>query len=129
MRRHLSAVFVILAVLALAVVVGGCGRPAPAAGWLEGQVHIGPVNPVEQPGVPNERPYSAALLIKHASGGGLVAQIASDETGSFHVGLPPGAYVLEPVNGDPMPTASPQEFVIESGRTTQVRVDYDSGIR
>ncbi len=127
MRRYLSAAFAILAVLALAIAAAGCGGPDPAPGWLEGKVSIGPINPVEQPGVPNTRPYSATLLIKRP--GSAAIEIASDDNGEFRVSLPPGTYDLEPVNGDPLPTASAQEFVIESGRATQVRVDYDSGIR
>ena len=119
----------ILAVLLVAVVTSGCGQPAPLDGWIEGEVYIGPVSPVEQPGVPNERTYSATLLIKRASDQKLVATVTSGAKGSFVVALSPGLYVLDPVNGDPLPTAQSQRFTIWSGLHTRVRVDYDSGIR
>lgn len=129
MRRSLSAIPVILVLLLVAIAASGCGQPPPAQGWVEGVVRIGPINPVEQPGTPNDRPYSASLLVKRASDGEVVAQTTSDEEGVFRVALPPGSYVLEPVNGDPMPTAPPQELTVSSGLVTRVRVDYDSGIR
>ncbi len=129
MRRHLSAVFAIVAMLCVAWAALGCGQPLPAVGWIDGEVYIGPISPVEQPGVSNERGYGAALLIERASDEKLIATVRSDAKGSFILALPPGMYLLEPVNGDPLPRAPSQRFTIWSGLHTRVRVDYDSGIR
>ncbi len=129
MKRLLLAVPAILAVLLVAVGAPGCGRSLPAVGWIEGEVYIGPISPVEQPGVSNEEGYAATLLIKRASDERLVATVRSDAKGSLILALPPGMYLLQPVNGDPLPTAPSQRFTIWSGLHTRVRVDYDSGIR
>jgi hypothetical protein len=129
MKLRLWVLPTLLAVFLVSAVASGCGQPAPVDGWIEGEVYIGPVSPVEQPGVPNEKAYSATLLINRASDQKLVATARSDAKGSFVIALQPGIYVLEPVNGDPLPTAPSQEFTILSGLHTRVRVDYDSGIR
>jgi hypothetical protein len=117
--------------LLLAGTAGGaaaCGTTVIDSG-IEGEVRIAPVNPVEQPGVENSAPYAAKLLVRKADGGDVVAETTSGADGSFRLPLAPGDYVLEPVNGDPLPTASPQPFTVEAGRFTTLRVDYDSGIR
>jgi hypothetical protein len=95
----------------------------------QGEVRIGPINPVEQPGVENDAPYVATLRIKRASDGKQVAETTSDKDGRFRVALLPDAYILEPVNGDPLPIAPSQEFIVLPGQFTTLRVDYDSGIR
>jgi hypothetical protein len=47
----------------------------------------------------------------------------------FRVLLTPGVHLLEPRNGDPLPIARPQTFTVIKGQFTELRVDYDSGIR
>jgi hypothetical protein len=116
-------------VLFAGFVTSGCGQQPVTDSGVQGEVRIGPVQPVERPGVPNDAPYSATLRIKRASGGELVAETKSAADGSFRVALAPGDYVLEPVNGEPLPTAQAQEFTVEPGRFTTVNIAYDSGIR
>jgi hypothetical protein len=119
----------LLVVAVLLFVATGCGEAAVTDSGVQGEVRLGPVNPVEQPGVPNDRPYIADLRIKRTSDGRLVAETTSAADGSFRVPLAPGDYILEPVNGEPLPIAQPQEFTVAPGLFTTVRVDYDSGIR
>jgi hypothetical protein len=129
---HIRPIAGVLAALALAAVLllaVACGENTVTDSGVQGEVRVGPVNPVEQPGVQNDAPYAATLRIKKASGGKVVAETRSAADGSFRVALPPGDYILEPVNGDPLPVAQPQEFTVAAGRFTTVRVNYDSGIR
>jgi len=129
---HIRTIAGVLAALALAatlLLAAACGEKTVTDSGVQGEVRIGPVSPVEQPGAQNDAPYAAALRIKKASGGKVVAETRSAADGSFRVALPPGEYILEPVNGDPLPIAQSQEFTVAPGRFTTVRVDYDSGIR
>lgn len=118
----------LLALVLLGGLLAGCGEAASDSG-VQGEVRIGPVNPVEQPGVPNDAPYVATLKIRRASDGEVVAETTSAADGSFQIALPPGNYILEPVNGNPLPVAQAQQFTVAPGQFTTVRVDYDSGIR
>jgi len=127
--RTIAGLLAALALAAALLLASACGEKTVTDSGVQGEVRIGPVNPVEQPGVQNDAPYAAALRIKKASGGKVVAETRSAADGSFRVALPPGDYVLEPVNGDPLPIAEPQDFTVGPGRFTTVRVDYDSGIR
>lgn len=127
--RTIAGVLAALALAAVLLVAVGCGEKAVTDSGVQGEVRIGPVNPVEQPGVQNDAPYAATLRIRRASDGKVVAETTSAADGSFRVALAPGDYVLEPVNGDPLPTAQPQDLTVAPGRFTTVRVDYDSGIR
>ncbi len=124
-----GACIALLVALGLSLLATACGQKAVTDSGVQGEVRIGPVNPVEQPGVQNDAPYPATLRIKRASDGKVVAETTAGKDGTFRVALPPGAYILEPVNGDPLPIAQPQDFTVAAGRFTTVRVDYDSGIR
>jgi hypothetical protein len=127
--RTIAGVLGALALVPLLLLTGACGEPTATDSGVQGEVRIGPINPVEQPGRQNDAPYAATLRIKRASDGKLVAETRSSADGSFRAFLPPDDYILEPVNGDPLPTAQPQDFTVAPGRFTSVRVDYDSGIR
>jgi hypothetical protein len=96
---------------------------------VKGEVRIGPINPVEQPGVDNTAPYSARLTVRSIPEDNVVAETVSDGDGLFLIYLPPGDYVLVPENGDPLPIAESQAFTVSPGRFTTVDVAYDSGIR
>src|SRR5512143_346909 len=111
MRRTVYiTIFVALGVSVF--LAAGCGKQAVIDSGVQGEVRIGPVNPVEQPGVPNDAPYSATLRVKRASDGKVVGETTSGQDGSFRLALPPGDYVLEPVNGSPLPIAQPQGFTV-----------------
>ena len=122
---HLFAVVEVVSLL----LVAGCGAKVVTDSGVRGQVRIGPLAPVEQPGVSNDAPYAATLRVERASDLKVIAETKADANGSFRVALAPGDYVLQPLGGAPLPTAPTQEFMVSAGRFTTVRVDYDSGIR
>lgn len=126
--RAAALVVFLLAGLVLGIGLSACQKPVVDSG-VQGEVRIAPVNPVEQPGVENSALYSATLLVKEQGRDKVVAETTSAADGSFRIFLPPGDYVLEPVNGDPLPFATPQTFTVEAGAFTFLRVGYDSGIR
>ena len=129
--KHRSLLLCVFALVGLVSLLGaaGCGAKVVTDSGVQGEVRIGPVSPVEQPGVPNDAPYAATLQIVRASDGKVVAETKSGADGSYRVALPPGRYVLQAVNGEPLPIAPSQEFTVSAGQFTTVRVDYDSGIR
>ncbi len=116
-----------LALLSAALL--GCGEAPAPPGWVQGDVRIGPVSPVEQPGVVNDRPYSATLKIERAADGKTVTIVTSDANGYFKVELPSGRYRLVPQVGSNLSAPAPQEFGVSPGLVTSLKVDYDSGIR
>jgi hypothetical protein len=118
----------VLSLLAALLPAVGCGKAVTDSGVL-GEVRIGPVTPVQQPGVENTAPYAADLVVRSVPGGNVVAETRSGSDGLFRIALPPGDYLLEPRNGAPLPIAQPQEFMVVRGQFTQVHVEYDSGIR
>lgn len=118
----------LIAVLTACVALLAACTPAPSDSGIRGLVTIGPVSPVERPGVPNEAPYAATLVIRDGKGM-KVATVKSGEDGRFEVNLAPGSYVVEPQTSSTPPTAQPQTVEVTAHRFTDVRVDYDSGIR
>lgn len=111
----------------LILVLASCGA-TPTDSGINGLVTIGPISPVEQPGVPNDGPYRATIVVKNADGDA-VATVQSGADGRFSVNLTPGAYVLEPQSSGQLPFAQPQEVTVYPHRYTEVTVPYDSGIR
>jgi len=114
--------------LVVSLATTACEDPVTDSG-VKGEVRIGPINPVEQPGVENTAPYSARLTVRSVPDDDMVAETMSDRHGSFLIYLPPGDYILVPENGDPLPIAEPQAFTVSPGRFATVDVAYDSGIR
>jgi len=120
----------ILIILMLAVLTACSANSSttPDSG-VEGQVLIGPVCPVEQPGdTCPDRPYQATLTVNNPQGEKVV-QIETDEEGKFKITLEPGSYVLVPESTDMIPFASEQPFTVAEGKYTQLTVAFDSGIR
>ena len=105
-----------------------CAEATPDSG-VQGEVRIGPINPVEQPGVDNTAPYSAKLTVRSRPDGKITAEATSSADGRFRIFLAPGGYTLEPEQGDPLPVAAPVDFTVVAARFTTVNVGYDSGIR
>src|SRR5215210_7257915 len=115
----------------LILVLATCSiySPTPRGSGIEGQVLLGPMCPVVQQGqeCPDE-PYQATLTVKTPDGV-QISQFQSDEQGRFKVTLVPGEYILHPESPNGVPFAGDQSFVVETGRYTQLTVNYDSGIR
>ena len=103
--------------------------PTPRGSGIQGQVLIGPMCPVVQPGQDcPDQSYQATLTVTTANGL-QIAQFKTDEQGRFSIPLVPGAYVLHPESPNRIPFAGDQSFQVEEGRYTQLEVRYDSGIR
>jgi hypothetical protein len=115
----------------LILVLATCSiyNPTPRGSGIEGQVLIGPMCPVVQQGQEcPDQPYQATLTI-HSMNGVQIAQFQTDEQGRFRLALAPGEYILHPESPNGIPFAGELSFVVETGRYTQLTVQYDSGIR
>jgi hypothetical protein len=96
---------------------------------IVGIVLIGPINPVEQLGVPNSRPFPNATIRVLNAAGQLVTVFQSGPKGGFRVKLEPGTYTLQPVSGNPFPIAEEQVVTVSENEFTRVVIEYDTGIR
>lgn len=123
------------------LIVAGCSgssggpasspTPVPDSG-LRGLARQGPINPVEQPGVPNKRPLPNALITVQTTGGREVARARTDGEGRFEIRLSPGAYRVVPLPPDPqniLPRAEPFAVTVRARQFTALVIDYDTGIR
>ena len=96
---------------------------------IEGTVLIGPQCPVQSLENPcPDLPYEASIEIR-VRGGGSVTHVRSGADGTFRVGLRPGFYSLRPEEGDPFPTAQPQDVEVVRGAYSEVTINFDTGIR
>jgi len=75
-----------------------------------------------------DQPYEATLTVKTLDGV-QITQFQSDAQGRFRISLVPGEYILHPESPNGIPFAGDQSFGVETGRYTQIVVNYDSGIR
>jgi hypothetical protein len=119
----------LVGVLILVLATCSIYSPTPRGSGIEGQVLLGPMCAVVQQGQEcPDQPYQATLTVKTLDGL-QIAQFHSDEQGHFRVPLVPGEYILHPESPNGIPFAGDQSFVVETGRYTQIIVNYDSGIR
>ena len=115
----------------LILVLATCSiySPTPRGSGMQGQVLLGPMCPVVQPGQEcPDQPYQATLTVKTPDGV-QIAQFQTDADGHFNIPLVPGNYILHPESPNGIPFAGDQSFVVETGNYTQITVNYDSGIR
>src|SRR5581483_7692257 len=100
---------------------------------IRGVALLGPIAPVERPGVRNERPLAGAVLdVRRATGGRILAEVRTDAHGHFTIPLRPGKYTViprPPHPGSYLPHAWPQNVTVTAHGYTSVTVHYDSGIR
>jgi hypothetical protein len=119
--------------LALAT-LAGCDAPSALLGpdapqGIEGQALLGPMCPVVQVDNPcPDQPYAAWIDVLDRNGRP-ATRLRADQEGRFRVGLEPGAYVLHPESGDPLPRAGDQEVEVPVGKYVTVTVSFDTGIR
>lgn len=111
-------------------------RPPVERGAIRGLVLIGPINPVEREGEPNERPLPGAQVVVEQLG-------APDgqppfrwtgrtgERGRFELAAPAGRYLVVASGPEPgrLPVPAREEITVDAGRTTEVTLHLDSGIR
>jgi len=119
----------LIGVMILVLATCSIYNPTPRGSGIEGQVLIGPACPVVQDGQAcPDQPYQATLTV-NSSSGVMIVQVQADAQGHFRVPLAPGEYILHPESPNGLPFAGDQSFVVETGRYTQISVNYDSGIR
>ncbi|MCK5576679.1 MAG: hypothetical protein KAI14_00025 [Dehalococcoidales bacterium] len=134
MKRHL----LLLAITALALLVIGCANTADN-GLLQGNVLIGPVSPVEQPGQDTTLRcdvYDARkIMIYDKNGENLIKQVDIDcnveeDYARYRVELNPGTYTVD-INriGVDFSDDVPRQVEIKSGTTFKLDIDIDTGIR
>jgi hypothetical protein len=106
-----------------------------AVGFLQGQVTIGPLQPVEQAGVPPPTPSPAlctaqVFIVDAADGATEATRFPLQPDCSYRVSLPPGTYVvrLAPL-GIERAGNLPATVQIAPGATTRLDVSIDTGIR
>ena len=119
----------LVGVLILVLATCSIYSPTPRGSGIEGQVLLGPMCPVVQQGQEClDQPYQATLTVTSLNGV-QITQFQSDEQGRFRVSLVPGEYILHPESPNGLPFAGDQSFMVETGRYTQINVNYDSGNR
>ena len=119
----------LIGILILVLATCSIYSPTPRGSGIQGQVLLGPICPVVQPGQEcPDQPYQATLTVTDRNGI-QITQFQTDKQGRFQVALVPGEYILHPESPNGLPFAGDQSFVVETGRYTQITVHYDSGIR
>ena len=118
----------------------GTGSDSPPAqgppmGYLEGQVTIRPLQPVERVGVPPPTPSPAVctargLVVYQAATGAEAARFPLGPDCHYRVALPAGDYRVElDRRGIDFSRDLPRAVTIIAGQTTQLDLGIDTGIR
>jgi len=109
--------------------------PIPAVGYLEGQVSIGPLQPVERVGVPPPTPSPAActargLVVYAADTGAEAARFSLGPDCYYSVALPAGTFQVQlDRRGIDFSKDLPKVVTIVAGQTTRLDLSIDTGIR
>ena len=112
---------------------GACGGSKQATGVLEGKVSIGPITPVESTTpVPTPPAVYAArtILVFDQWHSKLHYALSLDDNGNYRVELKPGIYVID-INYAGMDRSSdvPKSIEIDAGRTVELNISIDTGLR
>ncbi|HEV7664394.1 MAG TPA: hypothetical protein VGQ62_12715 [Chloroflexota bacterium] len=109
--------------------------PMSSVGYLEGQVAIGPLQPVERVGVPPPTPSPAVctargLVIYQVDTGAEAARFPLGPDCSYRVSLPSGSYRVElDRRGIDSSKDLPRVVAITVGQTTRLDISIDTGMR
>lgn len=126
-------VTLLLVALVLVLAAVGCAGTTET-GILEGLVTIGPIQPVERPGVTPPIPpevYSARkVLVYSEAGSRLIKTVDLGSDGFYRVELKVGTYVVD-INYSGIDSSPdvPKKIEIKPGETVAVNIDIDTGIR
>jgi hypothetical protein len=124
---------VLLALLVLGLASACAGVPREV-GVLEGRVSIGPVQPVERPGVtptvPPEVYRARKVMVYDSSGSRLVRQVDIGSDGYYRVELRAGTYLVD-INRVGIDSSDdvPRQVKVGAGLTVRLDIDIDTGIR
>ena len=109
--------------------------PQSAKGTLEGNASVGPICPVERPGipcpVPKETYTSREIIVYSGDGKTIIASTHLDENGHYRFALPPGNYVVDIGRrgfGN-MSKDTPHQVTIRAEETTKFNLTIDTGVR
>jgi hypothetical protein len=130
--RFQTSLFLALTIL----FVMGCSSGSQASGTLTGHVDIGPLQPVERVGVPQPTPSPAMyaawrIVVLSEDGKREIARGEIDSSGQYQIKLPDGKYMVtaRPVNGAGLGGQQVHPVEILTGKTTQLDISIDTGIR
>jgi hypothetical protein len=137
MKRWLKA-SVVICILAGSLLLLSCQQTGMQTGLLQGGVTIGPLTPVEQPGVnppvPPDVFSSRKVMVYDESGKNLVQevsirQIGQTAQGYYCVQLPAGEYTVDNLTGIGGSSNVPQKIILKGGGTVIIDLNIDTGIR
>ena len=123
-----------ITIIAVTLYMLGCSDVTKEHGVLTGEVTIGPLVPVERPGVKYDIPcevYEARkVMVFDKNNKKLVKQVDIDRNGFYRVELKPDFYVID-INriGIDHSSQVPTEVEIRPGETIKLDIDIDTGIR
>jgi len=123
----MNVVVVAAGLIAATSAAGAC----PQGSGIAGSVSLGPLCPVERPGMTCSKPIAATLLVMREDGT-RAAEVRSADDGTFRVCLPPGNYDIapQPLKKDArLPRGMPERVVVDPHEVSRVLVSYDTGIR
>lgn len=130
--RFQTSLFLALTILC----VMGCSSGSQASGTLTGHVDIGPLQPVERVGVPQPTPSPAMyaawrIVVLSQDGKREIARGEIDSSGHYQIKLPDGKYLVtaKPVNGEGLGGQQGHPVEILTGKTIQLDISIDTGIR
>ncbi len=132
-------ILLVAAILAGSLFIVSCCPGGPETVLLQGAVTIGPISPVEGPGVnpivPPEAFSSRYIIIYDESGKNLVrevyfTQIGNGATGYYTAQIGPGTYVVD-INHLGMDRAAnlPVKITVSADEAVTIDVHIDTGIR
>jgi len=137
--KNWRRIFLIAGIIAGGLFVISCQPGGAETVLLQGAVTIGPISPVEGPGVdpivPPEAFSSRYIIIYDESGKNLVrevyfTQIGNGVTGYYTAQIAPGTYVID-INHLGMDRAAnlPVKITVSADETVTIDVHIDTGIR
>ena len=114
----------------IATACGGAAGGGDDRGRVAGQVHLGPMCPVETQASPcPDQPLSDAT-IEAVKDGSVIATAVTDAEGRFSIELEAGDYAVRVALGtDPARSSQPVEVTVRVGEATSIDLTVDSGIR
>src|SRR5574338_362666 len=102
----------LIGVMILVLATCSLYSPTPRGSGIEGQVLLGPMCPVVQPGQEcPDQPYQATLTVVDRDGV-QIKQFQTDGQGHFSVPLVLGEYTLHPESPSGIPFAGDQSFIV-----------------
>ncbi len=117
------------------LLAGNTSVDAAPPGFVEGHLKILSSREVEladgTPAVITGENYPEyPLIIRTQDEKKEIARVTADGNGNYHVGLPPGTYVLDVQGRAPGHVrAKPQPFTVTSNQTVRVDMEIDTGVR